>query len=318
MVAFPDAPLPGDTPDIRSDVSGWARSLAMTALVAAFDGDAESAPADAEGRLAWLDGFSDRWDTRQGRERDLAAELDLDEKQRETVHAAADALGFRHVRPPKETSYDVIFILGGLIRACLSRPLYAAQLVRMYALDVGLVAALGGFRPFSEPEQALARRLRLVDIGDEYEALDYGTRTAFSAATPVRERGQTSELPGGSWRVREYESDQGISLIVAAAPSSEPETRRANTADTYVWFAEELAHIERGKRVLAVTTSIYVPAQHAAAVRTLAIPFGVAVETIGVDASMTPDELAQGFSATKYLLEVRSAIRSMQSLLEAL
>lgn len=118
--------------------------------------------------------------------------------------------------------------------------------------------------------------------------------------------------------MREYESDQGISLIVAAAPSSEPETRRANTADTYVWFAEELAHIERGKRVLAVTTSIYVPAQHAAAVRTLAIPFGVAVETIGVDASMTPDELAQGFSATKYLLEVRSAIRSMQSLLEAL
>jgi hypothetical protein len=287
----------------------------MTALVDAFGGGLSEAPDDAAGRLAWLDDFSDRWDTRRGRERDLAAELDLKSGQKETILAAADALGFRHVRAPKSGSYDVIFILGGLVRACLSRPRYAAHLVRTHGLHVSMFAALGGFRPFSDLERELAERLQIGDIQDEYEALDYGSRVAFGASSPTREVGEILDSPGGSWRIREYRGNSSTPVVVAAAPSSEPERRRANTADTYVWFAEELAHLSAGQRVLAITTPIYVPAQHAAAVQTLSVPYGVTVETVGVDPTTTPDGLSQDFSPTKYLLEVRSAVRSMRSLL---
>ena len=70
---------------------------------------------------------------------------------------------------------------------------------------------------------------------------------------------------GGSWTVHEYQTDS-LQLTVAAAPSSEPHARRANTADAYRWLAEDLVHLTRGQRLLAVTTPIFVPAQHCAAV----------------------------------------------------
>jgi hypothetical protein len=101
------------------------------------------------------------------------------------------------------------------------------------------------------------------------------------------------------------------------APSSDPAARRADTADTYDWFAGTLARLEPGQSLLAVTTAIYVPAQHAAALRMLALPYGVRVETVGVVPGDVVPALAQSFTPSNYLQEVRSAIRAYRQLMDA-
>jgi hypothetical protein len=105
---------------------------------------------------------------------------------------------------------------------------------------------------------------------------------------------------------------------VVAAPSSEPERRRADTADSYAFFAERIAELEPGERLLLVTTALHVPAQHATAVRMLQLPFAVEVDTVGIEPSSAREPARRPSGATAYLLEIRSTVRALAQLLAAL
>jgi hypothetical protein len=300
--------------DVSSEIENWIGSEPIRAVVRAFGGDDDVFSGNLSDQLASLDAFTDRWDTRQGKERDLAGELHLTEDQEDLVIAAATALGFRESAPPRHRDYQHVMLLGGLFRACMTRPAYAARLIQDGVVETESVTALGGYRAFSEPERELAANAGFPNIDDEFAALDIGTRTAFRLGKAISVDGERFENPGGSWGVNEYREVSGILIRVAAAPSSQPEERRANTADSYAWFARTLAKLKKGDRVLAVTTSIYVPAQQAAAIRMLNVPFGVEVETVGIEPGDVIPSLAQKFTPTKYLLEIRSALRSLRDL----
>lgn len=318
MPPFEPVPPVGSGPDVVSDIAAWSQSQPLRSLVAAFDGGNEEFDGDVATRLGRLDLFSERWDTRKGAERNLAGQLDLTDDQTELVLAAAQALGLVDPRPPLLSDYDHVFVLGGLVRACVVRPAYAADLIRSGSVRTSEVTALGGHRPFRGDEHELAVKVAgLPDVTEEYEALDAGTRRAFGLGEPKSEEGEVSDLPGGTWSVRSYTDPSGLLVRVAAAPSSAPTRRRADTADTYQWFASRLARLKPGQSLLAVTTAIYVPAQQAAALRMLALPFGVRVETVGVTPGDVIPALAQEFTATHYLQEIRSAIRSYRQLLAA-
>jgi hypothetical protein len=72
----------------------------------------------------------------------------------------------------------------------------------------------------------------------------------------------------------------------------------------------EVSGLQRGQQILAVTTSIYVPYQHAVALQRLGVPFTCGIDTVGVDFKVTDDTPVRKCSAAShYLLEVRSAIR---------
>lgn len=313
MSSFTAVPAVGSGSDLPTDIAEWVRSVPMRELVAEFGGAAELFCGDLPHVLAGLDEFSERWDTRKGNERNQAATLDLTEVQESLVHEAADALGLRNPAPPRQSSYDHVFALGGLVRACVMRPAYAASLLDTGAITTREVTALGGHRPFAGNEFELAAAAGLSDVSEEYEALDEGTRQAFGLGAPVATAGERDDSVGGTWTVRTYEHPSGYRVRVAAAPSTDPEKRRANTPDTYEWFARELARLEPGQRLLAVTTAIYVPAQHAAALRMLALPFGVEIETVGITPS-TDGPIAQTFTASNYLQEIRSTIQGYRAL----
>jgi hypothetical protein len=317
VTSFEPVPAVGTSEDLAGDVETWTGSPPMRALVRAFGGDDDLFPADLATRLAGLDAFSDRWDARNGAERNLATTLELDPDTEELAVAAARALGMVDARPPQRDAYDHVFVLGGLVRACLVRPAYAAALIRSGAVRTQHVTALGGHRPFRGDEFELAARAEFPALQEEFEALDQGVRSAFGLETPMAEDGAESDLPGGRWSVRSYECNAGLQIRVAAAPSSDPVARRADTADTYNWFASTLARLKPGQSLLAVTTAIYVPAQHAAALRMLALPYGVRVETVGVVPGDVLPALAQSFTPSNYLQEVRSAIRAYRQLMDA-
>ncbi|MFD0785196.1 hypothetical protein ACFQZ8_14920, partial [Micromonospora azadirachtae] len=102
-------------------------------------------------------------------------------------------------------------------------------------------------------------------------------------------------------------------------PSSAPQHRRAHTADTQRFWAGH-ARLSPSDQVLLVTHPIYVPFQHCDALRTLAVPYGTGMDTIGVDPAMPdPARLPEPtLTPGRYLQEIRSAIRSMRSLHTAL
>jgi hypothetical protein len=304
---------------IERSIPSWLSSDLFHELVESFDRAAANAiyqAPDLEKQLELLDSFSDRWDTRQGRERNEATELTLSTSQDDLILATATELGLRGVTSPALTHYDHLLVLGGLVRACIARPKWAAGLVGS-GLQLGRVTALGGHRRFAGDEFELAAALGLGGIEEEFAALDFGTRQAFELGEPASRSGEHSDLVGGSWTLHRYESSGQVAVDVAAAPSSDPSVRRANTPDSYAWFATTLAKLKPGQSILMVTTSIYVPAQHAAAIQMLELPYGVEVETVGFEPGMVDPLLTQTFTPTKYLLEMRSSIRAFRRLLEA-
>ncbi|MFG2551841.1 hypothetical protein ACGFWF_18115 [Streptomyces sp. NPDC048581] len=324
---FDQVPLVGTGLDPAGDIDGWLASAPVRALVEAFSRtgqdhelarDLAAEKGDVVERLARLDAFTDRWDTRRGRERNQADELAMRPDQEELVTAAAEALGMCGGTRLRYDRYDHVLILGGLVRACLVRTAHAAQLIRSGQVTAGSVTALGGHRPFVGDEFELAAQAGAPELAEEYEAMDFGTRRAFGLGAPESVEGEESELPGGTWGVRHYRTADGMPLQVVAAPSSEPARRRADTPDSYAFFAGRVAALQPGERLLLVSTAIYVPAQHAAAVRMLKLPFGVEVDTVGNAPGAVAGMPPQRFTATKYLLEVRSTVRSLARLAEAL
>jgi hypothetical protein len=299
--------------DMRDLVTSWAGREELVDLVRAFGGSPSDMPRETAPRLAWLDSFSDQWDTRQGKERDQASTLHLTSEQEQAVRSTTASLDMREPSRPSRSHYDIVMVLGGLVRACFVRPAYAAELLAS-GVTASMVVGLGGHRPFSEEETVLAAAAGQNDLIDEFGALDAGMREAFNLTTPSVVDGVSSEVIGERWSVLQYQGKMPVT--VAAAPSSDPGTRRANTADAYRWYAETWAALPEGTTVLAVTTPLYVPAQHAAALATLALPFKLVVETVGTPPAT--GAWAQDFSPSRYLLEVRSAVRAYRSLWAAL
>ncbi len=318
----PLPPLPPDGSDVAAAIEAWTRSSALDELVQLSGGEVPTGLELSE-LLARLEEFSKVWDFRGGKERNLFQARSLDADTEQAIKDAATTLGLVKGGATPQGRYDHVLILGGLARACLARPLAAARLLEQGGVEAGSVTALGGFRELKGNEVGLVEQVAFEQagtesVGDEFDAMDAGIRLAFGLDSPDRERGERSELEFGSWRVREYTTAAGLPAFVVAAPSSEPELRRTNTGDSYEWFATELAGLQPGQRVLLVTSDIYVPYQHADALRVLGLPHQVLVETMGIQPGDVDPRLSQVFSADAYLQEVRSTIMAYGRLLAAI
>lgn len=299
MVTFAPVDLPVCEPGFRfGDIEGairrWVASEPMRALVTAYGSGLPDAGVGE--LLAWLDVFSDEhWDFRRhGRvERDQVRAPDFDPGRAELIMAAAAALRLAESAPPPRPAYDHLVILGGLGRSCLQRAEYAARLVRSGAVRVPEIGALGSHRPLTDAERQLPG---LAGAVYEVDALEIGVARGFAGV----------------------EAENRPDIHVLAAPSSEPEKRRANTADTYEYWAERV-RLRAADRVLVVTSPIYVPFQHCDAIQILGLRHGCGVDTIGFDPEKVTVPLAPGATGLdRYLQEIRSGILSMSRLYSAL
>ncbi|MFE2377240.1 hypothetical protein [Streptomyces sp. NPDC059398] len=303
----------------------WLAAPALARLVSAFAlhpderrlaaALAAGAPRET-GVLARLDAFTDRWDTRGGKERREARALEMTSHQEAMVLEAATALGLRGGPPARFSTYDHVLVLGGTLRGCRVRTGEAARLLNSGRLGAKAVTALGGHRPFSPEEFTHAAAIGHSHLREEFQALDSCAREMFGLGEPERVVGEDSAEIGATWGVRHYRNTVGLPVRVAAAPSRTP-GRRADTADTYAFFADRLGQLRSESQLLLVTSAVNVPAQHFTALRMLALPYGARIDTVGHTAESVPPALAWALSATEYLLEIRSAVRALRRLREA-
>jgi len=326
---FQEVTVPGrgedPTPEVLlAEITAWVRSAPLRALVEHFGG---ALPVDGlTAQLAYLDEFTAAaWNFRRQvsdgpKERNQVDADAVSGPDEELVMAAADALGLVRPRPPRYRDYDHVLMLGGLVRANLWRTAYAAHLLN-HGVSAGNVAAITAYRDLarneadpSADEFKLLGAFGLPRRDYEWQVMEDCLRQAFRLPEFMveRESGPSAE---GAQRFRVASATAAgrrVSLIVA--PALEP-GQRANTADGYRYWADQVQHVKPGERILAVTTCIYVPYQHAVALQNLALPFGCSVDTVGIDFSAIGDDPnPQRFRGAHYLLEIRSALLAYRRL----
>lgn len=294
-------------------IEQWAASGAMAGLVREFGGSvAGAAPEDL---LDYLDAFAaSHWDFRAGGERNLASIPVFPARRESIIQSAADELGLASNAPPTRYAYDAVLMTGGMVRAAIVKPRYVRELVEA-GLDARNIVFLGAFRPFAGDEAEVAASLKVAGL-DESDAMASGLDAAFGPLSePAVEGSGQDNNPFLRWC--EWTWRRGdVAMRVLAAPSMRP-TRRANTADTFRFWARR--HAEATRSVLVVTTPVYVPYQNAVAIEVLGLEYGLSVETVAVSESANDlGRDSQVFGSSHKLQELRSAIHGMRSLRRAL
>lgn len=306
-----------DVSDNLVRIDRWVGSDALAELVGEFGGSLQGLATD--GRLEYLEHFSaEHWDFRGGRERNLADRVTFTPERDQIIMSCAATLGLSQM-PPTRAHYDTVVMTGGMVRAGVAKPRYVRML-----LDDGLradnIVFLGGFRPFAGDEIEVAAELG-VEGDNEFDAMVAGLHRAFGPLGDPQVDEVVGESQNASWRVESWRADVlGASMRISAvaAPSSEPEVRRANTVDTYRFWSEQ-RRTPAEQSVLVVTAPVYVPYQGAGAVEVLGAGYGLAVETVGISRRTGHlGRFSQEYEGRHHLQEVRSAIRGLRSLRAAL
>ena len=305
------------TPEqIAADLRAWRNDSVLVDLVARFDGPRPSADGlDLAELLAWS---ARSWDFRAGRERNLVDPDVVSGSLEAEVVEAAQLLGLVDPVPPRFRHYDFVLMLGGLVRACVWRPEYTAHLLRS-GVTADAVYAVSGFRELNAAEVELLPTFGLEGLRQEHQVMDRALQTHFGA----REMQDVVSIdpadePNLRKRVALGATASGLPVGLVVAPSRDA-TRRANTPDSYFYWAHDVAHVAAGQRVLMVTSTIYVPFQHTDAVRMLGLPHGCVIDTVGIDTAKIDERgESQEFRGVNYLQELNSTIRSLKLLADTL
>lgn len=318
---------------LRREIDAWSAHDALAQLVAMFGG-VFPRHADLAARLAALDEFSTVWDYRgrararrsgeqmrsqdaDGGARWMIARLDLPDRQLDTITTLAQQLGLTDESWPTETAFDYLLVIGtgrysNMLRARWARDLAAENRVG----HIVLAAASRQLLP-SEHEAAASCA---PGARTEFELLAAAAADAFGMDTRevVRHGRQRVDDPHRGqivWHFGEDSNDVGVPITLLEAPSPDPHNRRATSADTFTFTARSLDMQQSS--CLLVTGQPFVPYQHFDALRTLTLPFGIGIETVGfgIDRYDGLHDMDLQHPA-KLLQEVRSTIRAGRSLLE--
>jgi hypothetical protein len=302
--------------DLRGHAHAWVNADALRELVVAFGGDAPDGQESLSAALAELDAFSMRWDFRKGRERNQLSEQALEDMPTETVERAVQELGQCDVLLPAIREWDHVLVLGGLVRACISRTAFAAGLLQSGSISAREITCLGSFRPLNAAELALAEESVGAVPRDEIDAMQLGAFRAFKFDGPFQVRGEQYASAELSWETRASRDELPWHLQVAAAPAQDA-GRRATTAQALAWFGRT-RDIDAGTSILLITTEIYRHYHLVDAYRTLGLPYGARVDCVGMRPGDVIPELAHEFTAASRLQEIRSSIRALRALVAQL
>jgi hypothetical protein len=320
--------------EFHQQIASWCTHPAMAELVSLFGGTVPQGLRLSD-RLAYLDEFSDAWDYRgraraagtnrlnsqdaAGAARWLIPRLSLPAAQLERIETAVAALGVANETTPQGTDFDYILVIGGARYTNLLRARYAREMAT--GRRVGHVVLAAASRRLLDSEQD-AVDAYAPGARSEFELQVAAAADAFGLDTAelaehTRERIDQPQRDETVWSFPPQSNALGVPITLLETPSPDPDNRRANSADTYT-FAAQTMDMHRSA-CLMVTGQPVGRYLHFEALRTLAVPFGIRVESasFGVDRYNRLGELDEQHPA-KLLQEVRSAIRSARGLVEQL
>ena len=290
------------------EMKEWIYSDEFKSLLKIFNGDelANTMGKDFSSDITELKQFVSIWDYRGGKERWAVQDNEYVKSKEDVIMECAFKLGLKDVTTV-EKEPDYVLPLGGARAANRVRPAMARKLIDDHNWSDKKVLALSGTRPISENE-----RPYMVDYaqtaGTEYDAICSGLEIAFEVNQYEEEKINDENINSCS-AIRKYNDFyKNCEIYSVAAPSSDPQKRRANSADTFRFFVEKF-DVHEGDRLLLVTSCIYVPFQ-SLKFMDLAMDNGYEVDCVGSD-------IIDNFTLSKtsnYLQEIKGTIDAMYSL----
>jgi len=274
-------------------------------LVTAFERSPSDLP-DLEAAAIWLDDFAARhWDLRAGHERQALRRQSSTEVE-PLVLAVARRYGLLRRASEPAGTYDDVLVLGGTVRACFARMALTHKLLES-EVTCHAVTGLAAFRRLSSDEVEMASRLFTHEPATEFDALVASAQAVFAPDSDPR------LAPLGD-HVEARFTELPCELAVLGVSAGE---RRARTDDTYrVWMHLSPWRQDAPRRILLTTSQIYVPYQHLEALRTVSVPFGWYVDTVGTQpGEFLPDDFGPPLSVSHYLQEIRAIVHAIRRLL---
>ena len=175
------------------------------------------------------------------------------EPLRERLYPLFDELGFLRINRPLAERHSRVLVLAGAFNACFTNTIAAAGWKDPSTVSVD---GLSCYRPINPKERASSAFASSSDT-------EFGVvADAFSGVFGLAENGFRDVFAGDRNLnriscIREFAAQPGDCLYrVYAAPSSEPQLRRADTADSLEFYAEN-AGVSPGESLLAVTSNRY-------------------------------------------------------------
>lgn len=307
--------------DVFDKIKGWISTPELQELIFSFGGNFRSNGTLVE-QIKELLVFSDAWDFRNQQKNDshnmekarwTIENNQLNEKQKHLTLNASKNLGLIGCSVPSQKKYDYVLVLGGARMSCLFRMQYAKEICDQYDDLANSIVGLAGMREVMESERN-ATDTYAPNAKTEFDLMKSALKKVFGSLKIKEKQERFSKNSNESWSLHGYFYD--IPVILLAAPSGEPEKRRANTADTFTFFRERL-NVEMGKNILLITSQIYVPYQQLEAIRMLGLPYGHSLETIGFPNEWL-DSMQELQNPENYLQEIRSVIQSASRLLDGI
>ena len=303
---------------IEGEIKQWLVSPELAKIVESFGGKYPDVD-DTKYLVNCLLEFSEKWDYRRKKlatdDRNGEAlrwavnDGQIGEEQQKAVFDGINMLGLKNVSIPRFDFYDYILVLGGARMACLYRIKYAKELIAKMKQVPRAVVMLSGMRIVSDTERNMTDSYA-PDALTEVDLMNAGAEQVFELSREYEEIKYMNPNMNKSWAIRTYlDLEYKFQIQSVCGPSSNPELRRANSADTFTFFAEK-QQIKPGSRMLMVTSQIYVPYQQMEAIRSLAIPNNIYVETVGFPTEWNINQ--RGMMKTEnYLQEIRSTIQAI-------
>jgi hypothetical protein len=247
------------------------------------------------------------------------------EAHKDIVIDSAARLGVREATSPLHTSYELAIALGGARMAPKLRMLYLEKMVSEWRIQFRAVAHATSFRPIDEDnERQYTAYAPPEQAQTEFDLMHHAAMAAPHLYGDASRFLDVEKSPEGrpwaeSYLVRKYEGRSGGPLAYGlAADSSAPKAHRPRTPDTLKFVYDKIGReceLKPGSRILLVTSMIYVPYQQIEALRVLALPHELDVETVGFprtwsSKSQISDQVQNLHEAGNYLQEIRSALQA--------
>ena len=166
--------------------------------------------------------------------------LEALEAERGRLYPLFADLGFFGINRPVRPDHSRVLVLGGSLNACFTRVRYAAE---HYAGEVRSIDGLACYRPVNPVERAHSSYTSACET--EFGAMCDAFEREFGLSQYEDQFCGDRNLNRISC-VRNYVSGDEREFGVYAAPSAQPDQRRADTGDTLVFYLENAAAEQRG------------------------------------------------------------------------
>lgn len=284
---------------VSAYIDGWLSSEELWALAAYSASTPRPRSQSQDQRLDWLSNIAaSHWDFRRGRERDEVEEPRGSVELRVLARKAAESWGMLTDRHPQESYYDFVLVLGGLARGSIARARFVSECASR-GLSWGQLVGLTAERMLAAHERRLAP---LAGARARTEQEVVAASLADSMGVKV------GPSPEGA-RESRFNSYSGPVLVAEIRKHG---GERADTADTLAWFLERF-EVRPEQRILAITSSLYVPYQATQIARALATR--AIVDVAGPSSTRRFSDMHPArITWHNYLQEIKAALDSMTML----